>query len=74
MQTTPPCSSEHNKHITCYPEQSNTQLTVVVKPVNDCLEAVVLHDDVPDAVVSADDVFPSLNDIYLDRAEMSCYI
>ena len=36
-------------------------LTVVVKPVNDSFEAVVLYDHVVDAVVSADDIFSSLN-------------
>ena len=32
----------------------------------------MLHDDVLDAVVSADDVFPSLN--YLDRAGLAFYV
>ena len=34
------------------------QFTVVVKPVNDRFKAVMLDDDILDAVVSTDDVFP----------------
>ena len=36
-------------------------LTVVIKPVNDGLEAVVLDYHILDAVVSTHDVFPSVN-------------
>ena len=39
----------------------HTELTVVIKPVNDGLEAVVLDYHILDAVVSTHDVFPSVN-------------
>ena len=76
MQPTPPCSSEIANNLllglfcVCCPEYR----TVVIKSVNDCLEAVVLHHHVQNAVVSADDVFPSLNHFDSDGFSGFCVL
>ena len=66
MQTTPPWSSKiaNKTYQICYHDENNwSVLTVVIQSVNDCFKAVVLHNHVQNAVVSADDVFPSLNQV-----------
>ena len=63
MHTTPPCSSvtTTRSHPSHGFSPRHSVLTVVIKPVNDGLEAVVLDYHILDAVVSTHDVFPSVN-------------